>query len=97
MADAAFASQTLARGTGDLSGTMLGVTAGPSLTAQEVAAGHIVVFSGAHVGCYVITDVEASQRRRCWQRTASRSACVSTARRISCATIRCCAKSQARS
>lgn len=58
--DAAFASQTLATGTGDLAGTAFTRTAGASFLTQQVAPGQVLVLSGTAVGCYVITDVPNS-------------------------------------
>ena len=54
--DAAFASQTLAIGTGDVAGTLFTRTAGASFVTQQVQPGHVLVLSGTAVGCYVITD-----------------------------------------
>jgi hypothetical protein len=55
--DAAFASQTLVEGTGDVAGNVLTRTAGPSFTEQGVAAGQVVVLSGSAVGCFAVTAV----------------------------------------
>jgi hypothetical protein len=57
MKEAAFASQTLDVGSGDVAGNLLTVTSGPSLTDQKVAAGQVIVFSGAMAGSFPITGV----------------------------------------
>ena len=55
--DAAFASQTLATGTGDLAGTTFTVTTGGTLSAQAVEAGNVIVLTGAVTGCFPIVGV----------------------------------------
>jgi hypothetical protein len=55
--DAAFASQTLATGTGDVAATTFTRTAGASFLDQAVEPAQVLVLSGAAVGCYVITAV----------------------------------------
>jgi len=55
--DAAFASQTLATGTGDVAAAAFTRTAGASFLTQAVEPGLILVLSGTASGCYVITDV----------------------------------------
>ncbi|HEY7117736.1 MAG TPA: hypothetical protein VH475_14200 [Tepidisphaeraceae bacterium] len=60
MRDAAFASQTLNSGTGDLAGTAFTKTAGAAFDTQAVAAGQVLVLSGTAEGCYVITGVTSA-------------------------------------
>lgn len=55
--DAAFASQTLVTGTGDLAGTTFTVTTGSSLSAHAVEAGNVIILSGAVAGCFPIVSV----------------------------------------
>lgn len=55
--DAAFASQTLATGTGDVAAASFTRTAGASFLTQAVEPTQVLVLSGAAVGCYVITAV----------------------------------------
>lgn len=57
--DAAFASQTLIRGTGTLDGTRFTITAG-SFTDAMVEAGHVIVLEGDLAGCYPILDVNSA-------------------------------------
>jgi hypothetical protein len=57
LADAAFVSQTLDAGTGDLAGTAFERTTGAAFTDAGVAAGHVLVLSGAIAGCFPITAV----------------------------------------
>ena len=55
--DAAFASQTLATGTGDVTGTAFTRTAGASFLTQAVQPAQVLVLSDTATGCYVITAV----------------------------------------
>jgi hypothetical protein len=55
--DAAFASQTLLSGTGNLVGTAFTITSG-SLTADHVQAGQVIVLTGAVAGCFPIASVD---------------------------------------
>lgn len=55
--DAAFASQTLDAGTGDLTGSTLDLTTGSAFTNQHVEPGQVIVLGGAVAGCYVVTTV----------------------------------------
>jgi hypothetical protein len=55
--DAAFASQALATGTGDLAGTTFTVTTGGALGAQAVEAGNVIVLTGTVAGCFPIVGV----------------------------------------
>jgi hypothetical protein len=57
--DAAFASQTLAGGTGDLDGALLSTTGGPSFIDQQVAPGQLIALSGSAAGCFAVTAVMA--------------------------------------
>ena len=54
--DAAFASQTLIAGTGDIAGTTFTIASG-SLTAAHVSAGGVAVLSGGVAGSYPIVTV----------------------------------------
>jgi hypothetical protein len=60
--EAAFASQALVTGTGDLAaGGVLTRTAGPTFTAQQVQPGNVAVLSGgAAAGCYAVTAVNGA-------------------------------------
>src|SRR5687768_11476333 len=59
--DAAFASQTLLAGTGDLAGTMFTLdTPGASFTASHVEADHVIVLNGGTSGCYPIVSVDGA-------------------------------------
>src|SRR5438552_16807901 len=55
--EAAFASQTLDVGSGDVAGNTLNVTSGLALDTQKVAAGQMIVFSGAMTGSFPIIAV----------------------------------------
>src|SRR5438105_1830946 len=55
--EAAFASQTLDVGSGDVTGNSLAATSGLSFEDQKVAAGQVIVFSGAMIGCFPSTGV----------------------------------------
>src|SRR5437764_11408978 len=55
--DAAFASQTLLAGTGNLVGTAFTITSG-SLTADHIQAGQVIVLTGAVAGCFPIASVD---------------------------------------
>jgi hypothetical protein len=55
--EAAFASQTLDTGSGDLAGTTFTLTTGPSFTTQDVEAGNVIILSGAVAGCFPILGV----------------------------------------
>ena len=55
--EAAFASQTLDVGIGDVAGNLFTATSGLSFEDQQVAAGQVIVFSGAMSGCFPITSV----------------------------------------
>jgi hypothetical protein len=57
--DAAFASQTLIAGTGNLAGTVFTISAG-SLAAAHVQAGHVVAFTGSYIGCFPIVSVDSA-------------------------------------
>jgi len=59
--DAAFASQLLLAGTGDLAGTAFTLDAGvTSLSAAHVAAGNVIVINGAINGSYPIISVNSA-------------------------------------
>jgi len=55
--DAAFASQTLGTGTGDVAGTTLTRTAGTAFDSVGIEPGQVIVLSGSAAGRYVITAV----------------------------------------
>ena len=57
--DAAFASQLLMAGTGNLAGTAFTIASG-SFTAEHVAAGHVVALEGAVAGCYPVVSVDGA-------------------------------------
>ncbi|MGE5608349.1 MAG: hypothetical protein ACM359_03780 [Bacillota bacterium] len=57
--DAAFASQQLLSGTGNLDGTRFSISAG-SLTAAHVTADQVIVFSGTLTGSYPIVQVNGA-------------------------------------
>jgi hypothetical protein len=57
--DAAFASQTLISGTGNLAGTGFTIASG-SLVTSHVAQEQVVVLSGAHSGSYPIVSVDGA-------------------------------------
>ena len=57
--DAAFASQTLISGTGDLSGTTFTLAAG-SLATAHVTADQVIVLTGDISGCYPIVSVDSA-------------------------------------
>jgi hypothetical protein len=56
--EAAFGSQTLMAGTGNLAGPGFTPTTGGAFTNQHVVAGNVITFSGAAVGTYAITLVD---------------------------------------
>jgi hypothetical protein len=56
--DAAFASQVLLSGTGDLDGTTFTISSG-SLSAAHIAANQVIVLSGAINGSYPIVSVDS--------------------------------------
>ena len=59
--DAAFASQTLLAGTGDLAGTTFTLdTPGASFTTSHVEADHVIVLNGGTSGCYPIVSVDGA-------------------------------------
>jgi hypothetical protein len=59
--DAAFASQTLLAGTGDLAGTTFTLdTVGASFLASHVEADQVIVLSGGTSGCYPIVSVNSA-------------------------------------
>ena len=60
--EAAFASQTLDSGTGDLAGTLFTVVTGSVFSTQRVEPGHVIVLSGAVAGCFAIVDLPESFR-----------------------------------
>src|SRR5690349_5675794 len=60
MKEAAFASQTLDVGSGDVVGNALTVTGGLALDTQKVAPGHVIVFSGAMSGSFPIIAVSGA-------------------------------------
>ncbi len=55
--EAAFVSQTLDAGTGNLSGTQFTVVTGTVFTSRGVEAGQVIVLSGAVAGCFPIAEV----------------------------------------
>jgi hypothetical protein len=55
--EAALASQTLDRGTGDVSGTGFVASTGASFVDQKIEAGQVIVLSGTIAGCFAITAV----------------------------------------
>jgi len=57
--DAAFASQALMGGTGDLAGTTFTVSAG-SLAASHVVAGGVIVLSGSVAGSFPIVSIDSA-------------------------------------
>jgi hypothetical protein len=57
--DAAFASQLLMGGTGNLAGTAFTIASG-SFTAEHVAAGHVLALEGVVAGCYPIVSVDSA-------------------------------------
>src|SRR5438067_1973 len=57
--DAAFASQTLIGGTGNLTGTTFAIASG-SFTAAHVTADQVLVLSGALNGSYPIVSVDSA-------------------------------------
>jgi hypothetical protein len=57
--DAAFASQTLVSGTGDLAGSTFTIASG-SFTAAHVAADQVIVLTGATSGSYPIVSVDGA-------------------------------------
>src|SRR5436309_1587283 len=57
--NAAFASQTLIGGTGNLAGSTFTLSAG-SLTASNVEAGEVIVLSGLVAGCFPIFSVDSA-------------------------------------
>src|SRR5258707_6334242 len=60
--EAAFASQTLDSGTGNLAGTLFTVITGSVFSAQRVEPGQVIVLSGAVAGCFAIVDLPESFR-----------------------------------
>ena len=57
--DAAFASQTLISGTGNLAGSTFTIASG-SFTAAHVAQNQVIVLTGATAGCYPIVSVDGA-------------------------------------
>ena len=57
--DAAFASQTLISGTGDLVGSAFSIASG-SFTAAHVTPGQVIVLTGGTSGCYPIVSVDSA-------------------------------------
>ena len=57
--DAAFASQTLISGTGDLAGSTFTIASG-SFLAAHVAQNQVIVLTGATAGCYPIVSVDGA-------------------------------------
>ena|SRR5688572_1710776 len=57
--DAAFASQTLISGTGNLAGSTFTVASG-SFTAAHVTSDQVIVLTGATAGCYPIVSVDGA-------------------------------------
>src|SRR5438874_4291010 len=55
--EAAFASQTLDSGTGNLAGTLFTVVTGTVFDIQRVEPGQVIVLSGAIAGCFAIVDM----------------------------------------
>src|SRR5258706_1383009 len=62
MKEAAFASQTLDSGTGDLAGTLFTLVTGPVFSTQRVEPGQVIVLSGAVAGCFAIVDMPEAFR-----------------------------------
>src|SRR5688572_6984732 len=58
--DAAFASQTLLAGTGDLAGTTFTMDSAGSFTAAHVEANQVIVLTGGTSGCYPIVSVNSA-------------------------------------
>src|SRR5205823_4969157 len=57
--DAAFASQTLISGTGNLAGTTFTLASG-SLTAAHVTVDEVIVLTGATQGCYPVVSIDSA-------------------------------------
>jgi hypothetical protein len=57
--DAAFASQLLMAGTGNLAGTAFTIASG-SFVAEHVAAQHVLTLEGAVAGCYPVVSVDSA-------------------------------------
>ncbi len=57
--DAAFASQTLIAGTGNLAGTVFTISAG-SLIATHIQAGQVIAFTGSYIGCFPIVSIDSA-------------------------------------
>ncbi|MDB5321016.1 MAG: hypothetical protein JWN40_2647 [Phycisphaerales bacterium] len=55
--DAAFASQTLDAGTGNLNGTQFAIVTGNLFSTQRVEAGQVIVLAGAVAGCFPIVEL----------------------------------------
>jgi hypothetical protein len=55
--DAAFASQTLDAGTGNLTGTQFAIVTGNLFSTQRIEAGQVIVLSGAVAGCFPIAEI----------------------------------------
>ena len=55
LSEAAFGSQTLMAGTGNVAGASFTPTTGGAFTSQHIEAGQVITFSGAATGCYAIT------------------------------------------
>jgi hypothetical protein len=58
--DAAFASQTLLAGTGDLAGTTFTLDSAGSFLDSHVEADQVIVLSGGTSGCYPIVSVDSA-------------------------------------
>jgi hypothetical protein len=58
--DAAFASQTLLSGTGDLAGATFTLDSAGSFTASHVEADQVIVLTGGTSGCYPIFSVNSA-------------------------------------
>jgi hypothetical protein len=58
--DAAFASQTLLAGTGDLAGTTFTLDSAGSFIASHVEADQVIVLTGGTSGCYPIVSVNSA-------------------------------------
>jgi hypothetical protein len=56
--DAAFGSQTLMSGTGDVAASSFAPTTGGAFTNHAVEPGHVIVLGGAAAGCYAVTSVD---------------------------------------
>ena len=62
--DAAFASQVIASGTGDMAANVFTATTGPDFTTQSVEPGQVLVLAGAIAGCFPVTEVLGAAQLR---------------------------------